>query len=92
MFESKIPRVRQLADVPDYQLVHSFKRTKFPHDGFYYCHEEVKPWCVYYACAGHYFDTLTEALQYAAKSKFITYDMVERIRINLIERGIIDEE
>ena len=91
MMEGEIPRVKHLADVPEYHHVHSFQKTKFPGDGFWYCQAQVKPWCIYYCFSGHYFDSLDEALKYAAKRKFISYDMVQRIKTNLQERGIFDE-
>ena len=81
----------QIADVPEYHHVHSFQKTKYPGDGFWYCKKQVKPWCVYRCFSGHYFDTLDEALEYAAGRKFIPYDMVQGIKANLIERGIVDE-
>ena len=84
MFRATIPKEKR------YSRVHGFKRERFPGDGFWYCKNQVKPWCVQYCFAGHYFFTLPEALKYAAKRKFITYDMVDRIRINLEERGIAE--
>lgn len=91
MIEREIPGVKQLADVHYYQFVHSLQKTKYPGDGFWYCKEQIKPWCVYRCFSGHYFDTLDEALKYAAGRKFISYDMVQRIKINLQERGIVDK-
>ena len=84
-----IPGVKQLSDVPSYQLVHSFEKTRYPGDGFWYCAEQVRPWCVRYAHSGCYFETISEALRYAADRKFIHADMIEKIRNNLNERGIL---
>ena len=84
-----IPAVKELADVPPYQLVHSFGKPKHPGDGIWYAADQVRPWCVYYAFAGHYFQTVDQALQYAADRGFIRADMIEKIRNNLNERGIL---
>ena len=74
-----------------YRYVHGFKKNRFPGDGFWYCKDQVLPWRVRYAGGGHYFSTMSEALRYAAGRGFITYDMMQRIRLNLEERGIAEE-
>ena len=81
---------KELSDVPTYQHVHSFMRTRYPGDGFWYCAKQVRPWCVSYGYAGHYFVTAQEALQYAAGRGFIPVDMIDRIKQNLYERGLIE--
>ena len=82
--------VKELADVPRYVLIHSFGKHKHPGDGLWYATDQICPWCVYYAFAGHYFVTAQEALQYAAGRGFIPVDMIDRIKQNLYERGLIE--
>ena len=81
--------VKELADIPRYVLVHSFGKHKHPGDGLWYAADQIRPWCVYYAFAGHYFQTVDQALRYAAKRRFIRSDMIDKIKNNLTERGII---
>ena len=88
---------RETQDLDDlkYTYVHGFQRERYPDrgylgDGFWYGPDQVKPWCVRRAFAGHYFLTVQEALKYAAQRKFISLDMVDIIRIRLEDRGIIE--
>ena len=84
----KLP-VKDLADVPPYQLVHSFGMHKHTGDGLWYAADQIRPWCVYYAFAGHYFPTVDQALRYAADRGFIRSDALEKIKNYLNERGFL---
>ena len=84
--------VRELANIPRYVLVHGFGKTKHPGDGIWYAADQVRPWCVYFAFAGHYFQTVDQALQYAALRGFIHTDMIGKIKANLTERGYVHNE